>query len=158
MIDELELSLKSAVTDVVKTMLSQDVRSIPLDKRFLSDGQHLASCVGFIGEMTGVIYLYAASSHASRMTAALLGISEVEIEGDNMVNDSMGELTSMVVGKFKAALGEHGHACVLTIPSIVRGNSFSIGAVSSITRRVLCFRCGETDNLILELLIKPSEH
>ena len=47
--------------------------------------------------------------------------------------------------------------CVLTIPSIVRGSNFSIEAISSTTRRVLCFRCKDSHNLVVEILIKPEE-
>jgi chemotaxis protein CheX len=157
MIDDLELPLMTAVTDVVKTMLSLDARSIPFDKGALSDGPHIAGCVSFIGPMTGVVHIYATANFASRITAMLLGISEAEIEGDEMVNDAMGEVTNMVVGNFRAALVDRGHACVLTIPSIVRGTNFSMEALSGTTRRVLCFRCGEADNLVLEIRLQPSE-
>ena len=71
--------------------------------------------------------------------------------------DAMGELANMIVGSVKAALVEKGKSCVLTIPSIVRGSNISIEAISTATRRVLCFQCGDSQKLVVELMIKPPE-
>jgi len=157
MIDELEVLLRSAVTGVLRTALNLDVRVVPVEKESLGVESHIASCVGFIGRMTGVVYLYAQAQFAARMTGIILGLGEKEFGGDEMVNDAMGELANMVVGNFKAALAERGQTCVLTIPSIVRGSNFSIESVTSTTRRVLCFRCNSSDNLVVEILIKPLD-
>lgn len=157
MIDQLEELLKTAVNEVFQTMLGTNIRSIPFNKDALTSDAHIAGSVGFIGTMTGVVYIYAHADFATRMTTAILGAQAQEIEGDEMVNDSIGELANMIVGGFKTTLVERGMSCVLTIPSIVRGSNFSIEATSSTTRRVLCFRCGETDTLVVEILIKPSE-
>lgn len=157
MIDELELMLKTAVSEVFRKMLGTEVRSIPINTDAMSAEAHLASAVGFIGDMTGVVYVYASSTHASRMTSVMLEMGESEVQGDEMVNDAMGELANMIVGSVKAALVEKGKSCVLTIPSIVRGSNISIEAISTATRRVLCFQCGDSQKLVVELMIKPPE-
>ena len=157
MIDDIEIMLKAAVSEVFCKMLKTEVRAVPVDSEAMSAEAHIASAVGFIGDMTGVAYLYASSSFANSMTAVMLGMGESEAQGDEMVNDAMGELANMIVGNLKAAMVEKGMSCVLTIPSIVRGSNISIEAVSSATRRVLCFRCGDGQNLVVELMIKPPE-
>ncbi len=157
MIDDLELMLKTAVSEVFRKMLRTEVRSIPINAEAMSAETHIASAVGFIGDMTGVVYIYASSSYASKMTSVMLEMDETEVQGDEMVNDAMGELANMIVGSLKAALVEKGMSCVLTIPSIVRGSNISIEAISSATRRVLCFRCGDSQSLVVELMIKPPE-
>jgi len=63
----------------------------------------------------------------------------------------------MVVGSVKAAMVERGMSCVLTIPSIVRGSNISIEAISTATRRVLCFQFDDNQKLVVELMIKPPE-
>ena len=156
MIDELEGILQSAVCRVLRTMLNFDAHVVPLGKDVVSGGAHIASSVGFIGKMTGVVYVYVSEPFARRMTGRLLGLAEKDLEGEEMVNDAMGELANMIVGNFKSALVERGLSCVLTIPSIVRGTHFSIEAVSSTTRRVLCFRCDDSHHLVVETLIKLS--
>ncbi len=157
MIDDLEIMLKAAVSGVFCKMLKTEVRAVPVDADTMGAEAHIASAVGFIGDMTGVVYIYATSSYAGKMTAVMLEMDESEAQGDEMVNDAMGELANMIVGNLKAALVEKGMSCVLTIPSIVRGSNISIEAISSATRRVLCFRCGDSQNLVVELMIKPPE-
>lgn len=157
MIDELEVMLKTAVAQVFGTMLKTEARSVPVNTETMGAEAHIASAVGFIGDMTGVVYIYASSSYASQMTSVMLEMDPNEPQGDDMVNDAMGEIANMIVGNLKAALVEQGKSCVLTIPSIVRGSNISIESVSSATRRVLCFRCGDANNLVVELMIKPPE-
>jgi chemotaxis protein CheX len=157
MIDQIEDLLKASVTDVFQTMLRMEARVIPMTPDAMSDEPHVAGSVGFIGDLTGVVYIYSTAEFARQVTGSILEMPAAEISGDEMINDSMGELANMVVGGLKSRLVEQGHSCVLTIPSIVRGSHFSIEATSSTTRRVLCFRCQECVNLVVEILIKPPE-
>ncbi len=157
MIDRIEELLKSSVADVFQTMLKLDAQVVPLTPEAITDEPHVAGSVGFIGDLTGVVYIYCSSTFARRVTGILLDLPPEEVDGDEMINDSMGELANMVVGGLKAQLVEQGHSCVLTIPSIVRGSQFSIEATSSTTRRVLCFRCQDSVSLVVEILIKPPE-
>jgi chemotaxis protein CheX len=157
MIDEIDEMLKSAVADVFRTMLSMETRVVPMTGEAMSDEPQVAGSVGFIGDLTGVVYIYCPVDFARRVTSMIVETPLEEIEGDEMINDSMGELANMIVGGLKAQLVAGGHTCVLTIPSIVRGNHFSIEATSTTTRRVLCFRCQDGVNLVVEILIKPAE-
>ncbi len=116
---------------------------------------HLAGCVGFFGTLTGVVYLYASEVFARRLASRLLGMSDAELEGDELINDAMGEIANMVVGPIKSRLSDSGMACVLTIPSIVRGTSFSVEPCSSTQRRTYAFQCLD-GVLFVEVLIKSG--
>lgn len=157
MIDELEDMLKNSVREVFCKMLKTEPVAIPLGNDPIQGETHIASAVGFIGDITGVVYIYASADFASRLTAITLEMAASEIDGDEMVNDCMGELANMIVGNVKAQIVEKGKSCVLTIPSIVRGSNISIEAISSATRRVLCFRCVDNQNLVVEIMIKPPD-
>jgi len=157
MLDEIEEMLKSAVAEVFQTMLTMEIRAIPFSPDSISDDPHIAGSVGFIGDLTGVVYIYCSAQFARQMTGQILGMAVNEVEGDELINDSMGELANMIVGGLKTKLVDKGHSCVLTIPSIVRGSHFSIEATTSTTRRVLSFRCRDSDSLVVEILIKPAE-
>ena len=157
MIDPIEDLLKSSVSDVFRTMLQMETRIIPMTPDAMSDEPHVAGSVGFIGDLTGVVYIYCTAEFARQLTGIILDLPGTDPAGDEMSNDSMGELANMVVGGLKSRLAERGRSCVLTIPSIVRGSHFSIEATSSTTRRVLCFRCQDSVNLVVEILIKPLE-
>jgi chemotaxis protein CheX len=85
----------------------------------------------------------------------MLGLAEAELQGDEMVNDVIGELSNMIVGCAKPRLCDAGAPCVLTIPSIVRGQNFEIEPARRCNRRLLGFRCG-VDHLVIELLMEPT--
>lgn len=153
MIEDIEQLIKSAVTEVYGTMLRLPVAPEATGTPITNGEPHVASSVGFIGRLSGVVFLYSTFGFARRMTGSLLGLEEAEVEGDEMVNDAMGELANMVVGHIKSRLSDRGMPCVLTIPSIVRGHHLTIEPVSTTERRVFSFRSGP-NQLVVEVLIK----
>jgi chemotaxis protein CheX len=156
MIDDLEDLLKAAVIEVFGTMVGLQVQPEPPNSPIVSEGATIAGAVGFIGRTTGVVYIYAPAPFALRLAGKLLGITLDEIDADEMVNDSMGELANMVVGHLKSRLSDRGHSCVMTIPSIVRGTNFQIEPVSTTVRRVFSFRSLE-HQLVVEILLKQEQ-
>ncbi len=145
-----------AVQEVFLSMVSLQVAiEPPVHLPATSEGQIIGS-VGFIGEATGVIYLYAQVGFAKIITARMLGITEQDVDSDEMVNDAMGELSNMVVGYVKSRLCDRGLPCTITIPSIVRGQQLSIERPNEVIRRALGFRAGE-HHLLAEVLLKNSK-
>ncbi len=151
MIDDLDDLVKSAVSEVFDTMLSLEIRQEPPGSEIRNAG-----AVGFSGKVCGVVYIYSSALLARRITCGMLGLEEGEIDGDEMVNDTVGEMTNMVVGQLKSRLCDRGAPCVLTVPSIVRGTNFTIEAVSSTSRRVLTFECAGDQQLVVEVLVKTA--
>ena len=156
MIDDIEPLVETAVSDVFRTMLNLNARLEVANGALARSGPHIASSVGFTGRMTGVIFLYTTNHFARRVTGGLLGLQDREIDGDEIVNDAMGELANMVVGNIKSRLCDRGLPCVLTIPSIVRGDHFTIESVTSSERRLLSFQC-EDHQLLVEVLMKQAQ-
>lgn len=155
MIEDIEQLITSAVTEVFGTMLNFKVRLDQETVPPINGESHIAGSVGFIGRLTGVVFLYSTNSFARRVTSSMLGLTDSEIEGDEMVNDAIGELSNMVVGHIKSRLSDRGMPCVLTIPSIVRGSHFTIEPVSSTERKVFFFQC-DSSSLVVEVLIKDA--
>lgn len=160
MIDDIDQLVGTAVADVLGTMLNYKVEAVPVNLEAVSGGAHgethVASSVGFIGRMSGVIFLYSSGSFARSMTSNLLGLPLQDVQGEEMVNDAMGELANMVVGHIKSRLCDRGVKCVLTIPSIIRGSHLSIEPVSSTERKVYSFHC-DGHTLLVDALIKNGE-
>ena len=152
-IPDLSDLLTAAVTDVFATMLNTRIKVLGANQeRPKNSDPMIASAVGFVGGLNGVVYVYAREKFACEITSMLLGPDHDE----SMVNDAMGELANMTVGYLKSRLSDRGMSCVLTIPSIVRGSSFVVEPVSSDERQMLTF--ASRDNwLWVEILIKPSE-
>ncbi|HWL16829.1 MAG TPA: chemotaxis protein CheX [Opitutus sp.] len=136
-----------SVQAVFKTMAGDDVRfvnqvgadvhSLPLAS------PHVIASVGFLGAADGLIYLCLTEQFAKIASSRILGMSpeEVEMHGDEVVHDAIGEITNMTVGGFKNTLCDMGFPCKLTLPAIVRGQKLSIAAIKSATRHIFHFDC-----------------
>ena len=155
MIEDVEKLVAASVTEVFKTMLDLQAQLEPAGTAITNSGPQVAGSVGFIGHMTGVVYLYSTQTFARRMTSAMLGLADHEIEGNEMVNDVIGELSNMVVGQIKFQRSDRGTPCMLTIPSIVRGSHLTVEPLRNTEKRVFSFRFGP-DQLVVELLLKPG--
>ena len=156
MIADLEGLVTGAVTEVFSTMLSMNMLPASLEPGFGNGEAHIAGAVGFVGRLSGVVYVFTTVSFARRITATLLGLQEAEIEGDEMINDAMGEMANMLVGQMKSQLSDRGMPCVLTIPSVVRGSNFSVEATTSTEGHIFSFVSGE-NRIFIQVLLKPSE-
>lgn len=153
-IDDVCELIAGTAMDVLATVF--DLGAVPAEPVAVApDTTWVASAVGFAGDTNGVIYLRASAPFARTLAMRMLGLGEAEIEGDEMVNDVMGELGNMIVGGVKSRLCDSGHPCVLTIPTIVRGVRLQAAAAGGGERRELNFRCGE-DTLVVEVLMKSA--
>ncbi len=158
-----------AVHDVFKTMFGLSSALIECKKDpeqesdkqepvVLINGQLVVGTVGFIGDISGLIYLYLSTDFANQLSGQLLGMTPKELEeaGDEVVNDAVGEITNMTVGTFKNQLSDQGFPCKLTIPSILRGSNFSIEPITSATRRIYRFKIAD-HILVADLLMKQGD-
>ncbi len=159
-----------AIKEVFSTMLSQHVQLVdpakptgdpawpPVDGKPTQHEAYVVGTVGFIGEINGLMYLYLPEKFARFVTSHMLGMTESEVvaEGDEVVNDAIGELTNMTVGVFKNALFDSGLSCRLTIPSILRGSNFTIEPISSADRFIFYFDCAG-HRLVTDILMKFGE-
>jgi chemotaxis protein CheX len=157
MVSEIDELVKEAVKDVFSTMLGMNAEVDPKADQKQSDEELISGAVGFTGKITGVVFINTVSRFAKQITSSMLGLSPDEIDGDEMVNDTMGELANMIVGQVKSRLCDRGYECVLTVPSVVRGQNFSIESTTGTERRVIGFNCG-AEKLKVEVLIKHENN
>jgi chemotaxis protein CheX len=155
MITDLEELVTSAVTELFSTMLGMDMQPVPLAPGFGNGDTHVAGTVGFVGRLTGVVYVYTTLSFARRITATLLALPDTEIVEDEMINDAMGEIANMLVGHMKSRISDRGMPCVLTIPSVVRGSHFSVEPITSTEGHAASFATG-ANRLFIQVLLKPT--
>ncbi len=140
-------SIVRAVESVFKTMVGREIvllekQTAPIP-RGLDQPASIMGSVGFVGDASGIIYLCLTETFAQGLTGAILGMTpaEVEMNGQEVVTDAIGEVTNMTVGGFKNTLCDLGHACKLTLPTIVRGRNLSVAAIKSATHHVFHFDC-----------------
>ncbi len=153
---ETMLEDEATLKEVVDCSLDDPQQQIP--PAIETEHAIIASAVGYLGDVSGIIYLYFEEPLAKRLTGQLLGmeLADVESEGHEVVNDALGEVSNMVVGTFKNNLCDKGMNCRLTIPSILRGKHFAIEATSEVTRKIYRFEtAGST--FAADLLMKLSD-
>jgi len=155
-IDEVINLLAGSVAQVFDTMLNTDAQPAPLQDIRQSDAPMVAGSVGFIGEANGVVYVYYKATFARTLASRMLRMAEAELDANEMVDDVIGELTNMIVGSIKSRLCDAGTPCVLTIPSVVRGQNLRGGPTCACEFRLLTIQCGE-EMILLELLMKPPK-
>jgi len=162
--------LEFSVSNVFDTMLELPValtKTVEVTEELQQQGKlpvletdqiQVVGTVGFIGSVNGIIYLFLEHDLAIKLTGKFLGMEnwEVEAEGQEMINDGLGEITNMITGNFKNKLCDHGLDCKLTIPSILRGNHFSVETNASVMRRIFFFETLQT-TFMADLFLKPNE-
>ena len=79
MFDDLEVMLKASVGEVFRKMLKTEACSVPICAGAMGADAHIVSIVGFIGDMTGVVYIYTSSTFANTMTSTMLEMDASEV-------------------------------------------------------------------------------
>jgi chemotaxis protein CheX len=152
-IEEIRDLLKTSVSDVFMTIFNLEVQEAPLAASGTEGRPLVAGSVGFVGDLNGIVYVYVTQSYARTLASRMLGMAEAELEGDEMVNDVMGELTNIIVGGVKSRLCDSGNPCVLTIPSIVRGKNISAEPACAAEGRIFAVTC-DNEQVVVEILMK----
>ncbi len=144
--------------DGSKAGLSYDELEGPPPPVLVSSKTVIVGMVGFVGTMNGVINLYMEEDLGLRLTGSFLGMSEKEIaeEGPEVIHDTLGEMTNMIVGTFKNTVSDKGFQCRMTVPSILRGTNFTIETPSTVFRQLFYFRILNSP-FIADLTMKPGE-
>jgi len=150
-----------AVQNVCQTMLSQEAsfaeKADNANYAGFADRVHLFGNVGFAGEINGIVYLCIPDDFAQDAAARILGMSlaEVEMSGDEVVKDVIGEITNMTVGGFKNALCDVGFPCKLSLPVIVRGDKISVASIRGAARHIFHFNCSG-HRLVADIQLKSD--
>jgi len=140
-----EDSVVRAVRNVFRTMMNHDAVASRLpdgtNPVLPQSSSQVIGSVGFLGSANGVIYLCFSDDFAKLAASKVLDMSpaEVEMNGNEVVHDVIGEITNMTVGGFKNTIADLGFPCKLTLPTIVRGHKLSIAAIKAATRHVFRF-------------------
>lgn len=124
------LDLKSFVGNAIKkvfeTMLAMEVEFLEANSERSIEGNRIVGSVSFAGELIGSVCIHVSFALARLMTAAILGMQLDEIQGQDEVNDVIGEVSNMIGGDLKSRFCDSGLNCELSIPSITSGTNFKI--------------------------------
>jgi len=84
--------------------------------------------VGMAGALCGMTALRCAKATASRFAALMLG--EAAAADPSSSGDALGELCNMVAGNFKSKISTLADHCMLSVPTVITGDSYSMDTSS----------------------------
>jgi chemotaxis protein CheX len=80
--------------------------------------------VGMAGALCGMTMIRCTRATAVRLAAHMLG--EEAVSNPASARDALGELCNMVAGNFKAKISGLADACMLSVPTVIAGEDYSM--------------------------------
>jgi chemotaxis protein CheX len=90
-----------------------------------SESDERTAVVGFSGALRGSCQIRMTSQAARSIASAMLGGAPIE-EGDDSINDALGELCNMLAGGWKNDVPELSSECALSPPTVISGQNYKV--------------------------------
>jgi chemotaxis protein CheX len=91
--------------------------------------------VGLAGALCGVLYIRCNSHTAESITGRMLGTGTVS---PSDVADAIAEICNMVAGNFKAKITRLADHCMLSVPTVIRGEDYEMVPIADGDRITCC--------------------
>lgn len=114
--------LEESAREVFEMMLGCELVELPAIDSNKSPG--ITSMVGLAGSLSGIIAVRTSLKGAAVMAEKMLGVALDE--SDPQCWDAAGEVANMVAGNFKNKLNKHDEQCVLSVPTVIVGESYTL--------------------------------
>ncbi len=113
------------VAEVFGMMLGYEI--VPVDEAATSgcDASERTAIVGFSGSMRGTCEIRMTTLGARSVASAMLGGTPVE-EGDDSIDDAIGELCNMLAGGWKNRIHTLSSDCTLSPPTVISGGDYKV--------------------------------
>jgi chemotaxis protein CheX len=89
----------------------------------------ITSMVGLAGQLCGMLSVRCNKKAAALMTSKMLGV-ELDKVGPQM-SDALGEICNMVAGNFKNKIAGLAEGCMLSPPTVITGNDYTLHSLSA---------------------------
>jgi chemotaxis protein CheX len=121
------LLLEIGAKEVFQIMLQYELKGLPATTEMIANGD-VTAMVGLAGALCGVMSIRCDSQTAENIAGRMLGTSgEVN---PNDVPDAIAEVCNMVAGNFKAKINHLAEHCMLSVPTVIRGNDYEMVTIS----------------------------
>ena len=91
-------------------------------------GLDITAMVGLAGQLCGVLSIRSSKDAAGLMAFKMLGAAA---DNDSQeVRDAFGEICNMVAGNFKNKVSGMAEGCMLSVPTVVTGNDYSLHSLA----------------------------
>ena len=114
-----------AVSSVFSMMLGLIAEPVPPASEQPGELSGRTAIVGFSGVMRGSCELRLSGLAARTIASAMLGGAAID-EGDDSIDDAVGELCNMVAGGWKNRIDALASTCALSPPTVISGCDYKI--------------------------------
>ncbi len=115
------LLLHQAAVEVMTTMVGV-APTVP-EQIEPEPGEEVTGMVGLAGALCGLLSIHCSSKVATEIASRMLGMGEEEA-AQHWV-DAVGEICNMVAGAFKAKIPGLEDQCMLSVPTVITGDSYA---------------------------------
>lgn len=119
--------LEVAAREVFELMLGCELttESVP---EGAGDQLDITSMVGLAGRLCGVMSIRSSHKAAGLMASKMLGVDPANVGPETA--DAFGEVCNMVAGNFKNKISGLGDGCMLSVPTVITGNDYTLHALA----------------------------
>ena len=114
--------LECATMEVFQMMAGVQLEPVPSPTEE-PKGEHTAM-VGLAGALCGVVTIRCTKASSSSLASAMLGGDAAS--SPSTVSDALGELCNMVAGNFKTKISSLADRCMLSVPTVISGEDYSM--------------------------------
>jgi chemotaxis protein CheX len=115
--------LELATKEVFQIMLQSDINAMPKTTEGVPFGDTTAM-VGLAGSLCGVLSIRCDSKSAGSIASRMLG--SVGPVDPHDVADAIAEICNMVAGNFKGKITRLADSCMLSVPTVIRGDDYEM--------------------------------
>jgi len=88
----------------------------------------ITAMVGLAGQLCGVMSIQCSAKSSAVMASKMLGVDPDQIGPEAC--DAFGEICNMVAGNFKNKISGLGSGCMLSVPTVITGNDYSLHSLT----------------------------
>lgn len=117
--------LELAVEEVFEIMLGCRVK--PVSPAEPKTARGWTAVVGLAGALCGILTFSCDPKTAREVARAMLG---ADAGSEEQVSDALGEICNMIAGNFKNKLARTDGACLLSLPTVIKGDEYSLRSLA----------------------------
>jgi chemotaxis protein CheX len=115
--------------------------NLHLEPEATAEGQpagDFTAMVGMAGALCGMTSIRCSRALAAKLAAAMLG--EESTSNPSAPEDALGELCNMVAGNFKSKISNLVDHCLLSVPTVISGEDYTLQTLQPVQSFVAAFR------------------
>jgi chemotaxis protein CheX len=141
--DEIVKQIRVVTQEVLSTMFGLEVQSgeAVVEQAAPGPTNGVVALVGLAGAWVGTGSVSCSAEMACKLSSQFL-MSECESVNDEVL-DTVGELTNMIIGNFKAVLEDELGPMGLSIPTVIYGRNFTTRTLGKSDFTLIPFTCSQ---------------